>query len=119
MTFPVPRYRLSPPFVKDAVPRALLESYLPVRADRYEISHTLGAPSAGLRTAWAEGEARTTVRPPAKPKRERHPPDPLVKVTEQLRAWFEAEPWTTNRQLLERPQAAHPGVYPDGLLRTV
>ena len=64
-------------------------------------------------------KARTTVRPPAKPKRERHRPDPLVKVTEQLRAWFEAEPWTTNRQLLERPQAAHPGVYPDGLLRTV
>ena len=74
---------------------------------------------AGLRTAWAEGEARPTAIPPAKPKRERRRPDPLVKVTEQLRAWFEAEPWTTSRQLLERLQAAHPGVDPDGLLGTV
>ena len=42
-----------------------------------------------------------------------------MKVTEQLYAWFEAEPWHTSRQLLERLQAAHPGEYPDGLLRTV
>ena len=74
---------------------------------------------AGLRTAWAEGDARPTARPPAKPKRERRRPDPLVKVTEQLHAWFEAEPWSTGHQLLERLQAAHPGEYPDGLLRTV
>ena len=74
---------------------------------------------AGLRTAWADGEARPTARAPAKPKRERRRPDPLVKVTEQLGAWFEAEPWSTSRQLLERLQAAHPGEYPDGLLRTV
>ena len=40
-------------------------------------------------------------------------------MTEQLHAWFEAEPWHTGRQLLERLQAAHPGEYPDGLLRTV
>ena len=46
-------------------------------------------------------------------------PDPLVRVTEQLHAWFEAEPWSTSRQLLERLQAAHPDEYPDGLLRTV
>ena len=74
---------------------------------------------AGLRTAWAEGEARPTARPPAKPKRGRRRPDPLVKVTEQLHAWFEAEPWSTGHQLLERLQAAHPGEYPDGLLHTV
>ena len=41
------------------------------------------------------------------------------RITEQLHAWFEAEPWSTGRQLLERLQAAHPGEYPDGLLRTV
>ena len=70
---------------------------------------------AGLRTAWADGEARPTARPPAKPKRERRRPDPLVKVTEQLHAWFEAEPWSTSRQLLERLQTAHPGAYPDNL----
>ena len=34
-------------------------------------------------------------------------------------AWFEAEPWHTGRQLLERLQAAHPGECPGGLLRTV
>jgi len=74
---------------------------------------------AGLRTAWAEGEARPTARPPEKPRRERRRPDPLVKVTEQLRAWFEAEPWSTSRQLLEKLQAANPGEYPDNLLRTL
>ena len=64
---------------------------------------------AGLRIAWREGEARPTAIPVAKPKRGRRRPDPLVKVTEQLHAWFEAEPWYTSRQLLERLQAAHPG----------
>ena len=74
---------------------------------------------AGLRIAWREGEARPTAIPVAKLKRGRRRPDPLVKVTEQLHAWFEAEPWHTGHQLLERLQAAHPGEYPDGLLRTV
>ena len=74
---------------------------------------------AGLRTAWADGDARPTARGPEKPKRGRRRPDPLVKVTEQLHAWFEAEPWSTSRQLLERLQAAHPGEYPDSLLRTL
>ena len=46
-------------------------------------------------------------------------PHRVVTLTEQLHAWFEAEPWHTGRQLLERLQAAHPGEYPDGLLRTV
>jgi hypothetical protein len=35
-----------------------------------------------------------------------------------LRAWFEAEPWRTSRELLERLQAHYPGMYPDGQLRT-
>ena len=74
---------------------------------------------SSLRTAWADGDARPTARAPGKPKRERRRPDPLVKVTEQLHAWFEAEPWRTSRQLLERLQAAHPGEYPDNLLRTL
>jgi hypothetical protein len=42
-----------------------------------------------------------------------------VTVTEQLKAWFEEEPWRTGRELLEKLQAEQPGVYPDGLLRTV
>ena len=74
---------------------------------------------AGLRIAWREGEARPTAIPVAKPKRGRRRPDPLVKVAERPHAWFEAEPWHAGRQLLKRLQAAHPGEYPGGLLRTV
>jgi hypothetical protein len=40
-------------------------------------------------------------------------------VTAQLREWFEAEPWRTAREFLERLQAEQPGYYPTGLLRTV
>ncbi|MCY3794562.1 MAG: transposase family protein [Gammaproteobacteria bacterium] len=74
---------------------------------------------AGLRTAWSEGEARPTAKPAEKPKRGRRRPDPLARVTEQLHAWFESEPWRSSRELLDKLQAAHPGEYPDNLLRTV
>jgi hypothetical protein len=46
-------------------------------------------------------------------------PDPFAAVTAELRGWFEAEPWHTSRELLERLQAQCPGVYPDGQLRTL
>ena len=36
-----------------------------------------------------------------------------------MRDWFEAEPWRTSRQLLDRLQAECPGRYPDKLLRTL
>ena len=55
----------------------------------------------------------------AKPKRSRRRPDPFAAVTAELRGWFEAEPWHTSRELLERLQAQCPGVYPDGQLRTL
>ena len=70
----------------------------------------------GGRRSEADGQAARETEARAA---ERRRPDPLVKVTEQLHAWFEAEPWSTGRQLLERLQAAHPGEYPDSLLRTV
>lgn len=73
----------------------------------------------GLRTAWHEGEVRPTLRPKAKAPRLRRRPDPVAAVTAQLHDWFEAEPWRTGRELLERLQAEQPGIYPDGLLRTV
>ena len=38
---------------------------------------------------------------------------------DRLRGWFETEPWHTSRELLERLQTEHPGVYPDGQLRTL
>jgi len=42
-----------------------------------------------------------------------------VAVTAQLHVWFEAEPWRTARELLDRLQLEHPGTYPVGLLRTL
>jgi len=72
-----------------------------------------------LRTAWKEGEVRPTIIAKAKPKRLRRRPDPFAAVTTELRGWFEAEPWHTSRELLERLQAECPGVYPDGQLRTL
>ena len=85
---------------------------------------TIDSPSveaflAGLRTAWTGGEVRPTARAKPKQKRGRRRPDPLVQVTEQLRAWFEADPSRTAHELLTRLQAEHPDRYPDGLLRTV
>jgi len=40
-------------------------------------------------------------------------------VTAQLQVWFEAEPWRTSRELLERLQVEQPGSYPDGQVRTL
>ena len=71
---------------------------------------------AGLRTAWKDGEVRPTAKPKAAQKRGRRRPDPLVLVTEELHTWFDAEPWRTGRELLERLQGEHPDLYPDHLL---
>ena len=73
---------------------------------------------SGLRTAWQEGEVRPTSTPKPKAKRLRRRPDPLAAVTLVLRGWFEAEPWRTSRELLERLQTEYPGLYPNRLLRT-
>jgi hypothetical protein len=74
---------------------------------------------SGLRTAWQGGEVRPTGRPKEKAKRGRRRPDPLVTVTADLRRWFEAEPWRTSRELLERLQGKQPDAYPEKLLRTL
>jgi hypothetical protein len=74
---------------------------------------------ASLRTAWKEGGARPTDQPIVKAKRGRRRPDPLVRVTAELRSWFEAEPWRTSNELLGKLQAEYPSVYPDKLLRTL
>ena len=74
----------------------------------------------GLRTSWQEGE----VRPTSKRKKTvsnnwRRCPDPFLRVTVQMREWFDAEPWRTSRELLERLQAQQPDTYPTKLLRTL
>jgi len=74
---------------------------------------------AGLRTAWKEGEVRPTTRPATKAVRWwRSRRDPFETTWPLLRQWFDAEPERTGRELFERLQAEHPGVYPDGQLRT-
>src|SRR5271156_5903397 len=82
-------------------------------------SPTLEQFLSGLRTAWKDGEVRPTSVAKAKPKRLRRRPDPFAAVTTGLRGWFEAEPWHTSRELLERLQAERPGASPDGQLRTL
>ncbi|MET3583779.1 hypothetical protein ABID19_006845 [Mesorhizobium robiniae] len=42
-----------------------------------------------------------------------------MKVTGQLRAWFDEEPWRTSRELLVCLQAEQPGQYLDPPLRTL
>jgi hypothetical protein len=74
---------------------------------------------SGLRTAWQDGEVRPTSKPKPKAKRGARRPDPLVTVTEELRAWFDADPTSTGSQLLDRLQETYPGSYPDSLISTV
>jgi hypothetical protein len=52
-------------------------------------------------------------------KGERRRPDPILAVSAELKAWWDAEPWRTSRELLEQMQAECPNMYPDGLIRTV
>ena len=80
---------------------------------------SLDAFLSGLRTAWRTGEVRPTARPKPKQKRERRRPDPFAAVSAELQSWFNAAPWRSGRELLEKLQAEHPGQYPDSLLRTV
>ena len=80
---------------------------------------TLDAFLAGLRLAWREGEVRPTAQPKASKPRYRTVPDPLEPVTADLKAWFEADPGVTGRELLDRLQATDPEAYPDKLIRTV
>ena len=80
---------------------------------------TLAQFLTSLRTAWQDGEVRPTSLPKAKAKRGRRRPDPFVTVTAQVRDWFEAEPWRTSRELLERLQKEQPGTYPVGQIRTL
>lgn len=79
----------------------------------------LGAFLEGLRVAWRGGEVRPTAVAKPAAKRERRRPDPILAVSAELKAWWDAEPWRTSRELLERMQAEYPNMYPDGLIRTV
>jgi hypothetical protein len=91
----------------------------PAAASEQPVPPPLEAFLSSLRTAWQSGDARPTASAKPRQKRERRRPDPLVEVTDQLKQWFEEEPWRSGRELLDKLQAEHPGDYADGLLRTV
>jgi hypothetical protein len=77
---------------------------------------------ANLSTAWQNGEVRPTSKAKPKAKRGRRRPDPLAAVTDELRAWFDADPSRTARELLTRLKATrsgNPAGYPDAVLRTL
>jgi hypothetical protein len=75
---------------------------------------------AGLSTAWRTGEVRPTHRAQPKPRRDwRTRKDPFEEVWSLVRAWLEAEPDRTAKELLFRLQEEHPGIFPDGQLRTL
>ncbi|MDX5933028.1 hypothetical protein SIL87_19935 [Acidiphilium acidophilum] len=74
---------------------------------------------SGLQVAWQDGEIRPTTKPKPKAKRLRRRPDPFVAVADRLRGWFEAEPWRTAHEILDRLQGEQPSVFPDRLLRTL
>jgi hypothetical protein len=73
----------------------------------------------GLATAWQHGEVRATHFTTPRPARDwRTRPDSFETVWPDVRAWLEAEPDRVGKELFARLQAAHPGVFPDGQLRT-
>jgi hypothetical protein len=73
-----------------------------------------------LATAWQDGEVRPTHRAEPKPARDwRTRADPFEAAWPQVRAWLDAEPDRTARELFDRLQGANPGVFPDGQLRTL
>jgi len=98
---------------------ALADATNPPVASEETNAPPLEAFLSSLRTAWQSGEPRPTASDKPKVRRGRRRPDPLIDVTEQLKRWFEEEPWRTGRELLEKLQTELPGDYPDGLLRTV
>jgi hypothetical protein len=74
----------------------------------------------GLRTAWREGEVRPTAKPKVKSMRWwRTRVDPFAGAWPQLRAWFDAEPDRTARELLERLVAQQGGGPGEAQLRTL
>lgn len=98
---------------------ALADTACPAPISEQAAPPPLDAFISSLKTMWQSGEARPTASDKPVPRRGRRRPDPLIAVTEQMRRWFEDEPWRSGRELLEKLQAEQPGDYPDGLIRTV
>jgi hypothetical protein len=81
---------------------------------RYARTDARGIPCRAA-TAWKEGKVRPTAQPAVKAVRWwRSRRDPFETTWPLLRQWFKAEPEWIGRELFERLQAEHPGVYPKG-----
>ncbi|WP_296644569.1 hypothetical protein [Roseinatronobacter sp.] len=72
----------------------------PVNEDAHDPRADVDTFLSGLRHAWKEGEVRPTSRKKPPAPRGRRRPDPLAKVTDDLKAWFHEDPSQTGRELL-------------------
>ena len=73
-----------------------------------------------LTHAWRAGEVRPTHKTRPKPPRHwRTRQDPFETTWSRVVEWLEAEPHRTAKELFERLQREHPGVFPTGQLRTL
>ena len=74
----------------------------------------------GLAKAWQQGEVRPTHQTAPRPLRSwRTREDPFEAVWPQVRAWLEAEPDRTAKELFQRLRGEHAGIFLDGQLRTL
>lgn len=75
---------------------------------------------ASLAVAWRDGEVRPTHRPkPPVHRYWRTRKDPFAAVWPRVRAWFDAEPDRTAKELFGRLQREYPNEFSDGQLRTL
>ena len=73
-----------------------------------------------LALAWRAGEVRPTHRPRKRPPRHwRTRRDPFETTWPGVVQWLEAEPQRTAKELFERLQREHPGMFVPGQLRTL
>ena len=98
---------------------ALADTIGPVLVSEQPVAPPLDAFLSSLQTRWQSGESRPTASNKPAAKRGRRRPDPLIEVSQQLKRWFQEEPWRTGRELLEKLQVQRPDNYPDRLIRTV
>lgn len=69
---------------------------------------------------WRSGEVRPTHRAhSAKPRHWRTRKDPFEAVWFEILAWLQADPDTTAKELFDRLQVQHPGIFSNGQLRTL
>ena len=70
--------------------------------------------------AWRSGEVRPTHRSQEPTERYwRTRQDPFENAWEEISTWLEEEPDRNAKEIFQRLQAQHPGLFPDRQLRTL